>query len=223
MYQIITTITSYMNTPLFLLDFFDTFCLSKKLLRFFLQLTFEARAPVVWGAGEGKHLSQPDVQKEGPLLFLSLESVCGPSAAPLQTAYLSLPGFSHLYCAVVCSPKSRSNGSSGPTHAAGLAQRGVPRDGFNRYGGRERESEMLARIFNVSQDFVYQHLTAEGRFNMLKAGVDFLLTYQEWGNGLAGCWLRLVHWQGHAGAVLPGLEGVLWSNHRKGTCRKLTV
>lgn len=27
--------------------FFDTFCLSKKLLRFFLQLTFEARAPVV--------------------------------------------------------------------------------------------------------------------------------------------------------------------------------
>ena len=84
-----------MNTPLVLLDLFDTFCLSKKLLRFFLQLTFEARAPVVWGAGEGKHLSQPDVQKEGPLLFLSLESVCGPSAAPLQTAYLSLPGFSH--------------------------------------------------------------------------------------------------------------------------------
>lgn len=44
MYQIVT---SYMNTPLVLLDLFDTFCLSKKLLRFFLQLTFEARAPVV--------------------------------------------------------------------------------------------------------------------------------------------------------------------------------
>ena len=51
-----------------------------------------------------------------------------------------------------------------------------------------RESEMLARIFNVSQDFVYQHLTAEGRFNMLKAGVDFLLAYQEWGDWpVAGC------------------------------------
>ena len=51
-----------------------------------------------------------------------------------------------------------------------------------------RESEMLARIFNVSQDFVYQHLTAEGRFNMLKAGVDFLLAYQEWEDWpVAGC------------------------------------
>ena len=159
MYQIVT---SYMNTPLVLLDLFDTFCLSKKLLRFFLQLTFEARAPVVWGAGEGKHLSQPDVQKEGPLLFLSLESVCGPSAAPLQTAYLSLPGF--------CISTSHSGRS-------------------------------------------FQH--AKG-WSWLLAGISGV-------GGLAGCWLRLVHWQGHDGAVLPGLEGVLWSNHRKGTCRKLSV
>lgn len=43
----------------------------------------------------------------------------------------------------------------------------------------QRQCEKVARIFNVSQEFVFQHLTAEGRFNMLKAGVDYLLEYQE--------------------------------------------
>lgn len=46
---------------------------------------------------------------------------------------------------------------------------------------RRRQCEKLARIFNVSQEFVLKHLTAEGRFNMLKAGVDFLLAHQERG------------------------------------------
>ena len=46
---------------------------------------------------------------------------------------------------------------------------------------RQRQCEKLARIFNVSQEFVFKHLTAEGRFNMLKAGVDFLLAHQERG------------------------------------------
>ena len=37
----------------------------------------------------------------------------------------------------------------------------------------------IAQIFNVSPEFVQQHLMAEGRFNMLKAGVDYLLQKQE--------------------------------------------
>ena len=45
---------------------------------------------------------------------------------------------------------------------------------------RQRHCEKVARIFNVSQQFIFQHLTAEGRFNMLKAGVDYLLEHQEW-------------------------------------------
>ena len=56
----------------------------------------------------------------------------------------------------------------------------------------QRQCEKVARIFNVSQEFVFQHLTAEGRFNMLKAGVDYLLEYQERlvgrvGTGFVGC------------------------------------
>ena len=188
-----------MNTPLVLLDLFDTFCLSKKLLRFFLQLTFEARAPVVWGAGEGKHLSQPDVQKEGPLLFLSLESVCGPSAAPLQTAYLSLPGFSHLYCAVVCSPKSRSNGSSGSTHAAGLAQRGVPRDGFNRYGGLERERNAGAN-FQCFPGFCIS-TSHSGRSFQHAKGWSWLLA------DISG----VGEWTGRLLVALGSLAGAWWS------------
>ena len=47
-----------------------------------------------------------------------------------------------------------------------------------------KQAEMVARIFNVSKNFVYRHLTAEGRFNMLKAGVDFLLERQELHNVL---------------------------------------
>ena len=46
---------------------------------------------------------------------------------------------------------------------------------------RERQCEKVARIFNMSEDFIFAHLTAEGRVNMLKAGVDFLLAYQERG------------------------------------------
>ena len=46
---------------------------------------------------------------------------------------------------------------------------------------RQRQCEKVARIFNMSEDFILAHLTAEGRFNMLKAGVDFLLAYQERG------------------------------------------
>ncbi|CAL1154275.1 unnamed protein product, partial [Cladocopium goreaui] len=75
---------------------------------------------------------------------------------------------------------------------------------------RRRQCEKLARIFNVSQEFVLKHLTAEGRFNMLKAGVDFLLAHQE-GRGAcavsqfyaAECHSRYsVFWQ------LPGIGGV---------------
>ena len=39
--------------------------------------------------------------------------------------------------------------------------------------------QKLAHIFDVSPDFVQQHLVSEGRFNMLKAGVDFLLEHQQ--------------------------------------------
>lgn len=48
---------------------------------------------------------------------------------------------------------------------------------------RQRQCEKVARIFNVTEEFVFRHLTAEGRFNMLKAGVDFLLEYQDWAFG----------------------------------------
>ena len=44
--------------------------------------------------------------------------------------------------------------------------------------------QVMAQIFNVSQEFVKQHLLFEGRFNMLKAGVDFLLEKQQ---GLGAC------------------------------------
>lgn len=56
---------------------------------------------------------------------------------------------------------------------------------------RQRQCEKVARIFNVTEEFVFRHLTAEGRFNMLKAGVDFLLEYQDWGSlsvSLASDW-----------------------------------
>eukprot|EP00438_Fugacium_kawagutii_P008338 Skav233352 [mRNA] locus=scaffold394:426444:426941:- [translate_table: standard] len=55
---------------------------------------------------------------------------------------------------------------------------------------RQRQCEEVAQIFNVSQEFVRQHLTAEGRFNMLKAGVDFLLEHQERGSTKAPQTLR---------------------------------
>ena len=44
---------------------------------------------------------------------------------------------------------------------------------------RASHFEKMARIFNVSPEFISKHLMAEGRFNMLKAGVDFLLERQE--------------------------------------------
>ncbi|CAK9064462.1 unnamed protein product [Durusdinium trenchii] len=70
--------------------------------------------------------------------------------------------------------------------------------------------EKVAVIFNVSPDFVRQHLMAEGRFNMLKAGVDFLLERQE-GRGACAvseyyafeCHARYsIFWQ------LPGIRGI---------------
>ncbi|CAL1160984.1 unnamed protein product [Cladocopium goreaui] len=75
---------------------------------------------------------------------------------------------------------------------------------------RERQCEKVARIFNMSEDFIFAHLTAEGRFNMLKAGVDFLLAYQE-GQGAyavsqfyaAECHARYsIFWQ------LPSIGGI---------------
>ena len=55
----------------------------------------------------------------------------------------------------------------------------------------QRQCEKVARIFNVSQEFVFQHLTAEGRFNMLKAGVDYLLEYQDLDRM---SWMGLICW-----------------------------
>ena len=44
--------------------------------------------------------------------------------------------------------------------------------------------EVMAQVFNVSRSFVVQRLLFEGRFNMLKAGVDFLLEKQQ---GIGAC------------------------------------
>ncbi|CAJ1418441.1 unnamed protein product [Effrenium voratum] len=70
--------------------------------------------------------------------------------------------------------------------------------------------QKLAHIFDVSPDFVQQHLVSEGRFNMLKAGVDFLLEHQQ-GQGACAvsqyyaqeCFARYsLFWQ------LPSIDGL---------------
>ena len=93
----------------------------------------KAVASLVRGEGQEKHLSQPNVPEKSALLLFPLESMCWEASAPLQAACVSLPRFSHLYCALVCSAKSRPSGSSPASHVVGLAQCGVPGLCFHRH------------------------------------------------------------------------------------------
>ena len=164
-------------------------CLARTGAMFFFIETWatKAVASLVRGEGQEKHLSQPNVQEKSALLLFPLESMCWEASAPLQAACVSLPRFSRLYCALVCSAKSRPSGSSPASHVVGLAQCGVPGLCFHRHDSRAAVWEGGAHLQHVWRFYICT--------SYRWGSIQYVKSWSRLFIGLSGawCWCAEIH------------------------------